>query len=87
GSTPPKSAHPSKAAPAPSPSPSRSRLTSPARLTPIQRHDDGRLPLVARTLLLVVPAVLAAAALRARRGRSGSSARHSSGSGTSPFSR
>lgn len=85
GSTPPKSARTSKAAPAPSPS--RSRLTSPARLTPIQRHDDGRLPLVARTLLLVVPAVLAAAALRARRGRSGSSGRHSSGSGTSPFSR
>jgi periplasmic protein TonB len=59
----------------------------PARLTPIQRHSEGRLPLITRTLLLVAPAVLAAAALRSRSGRSGSSGGSAStGSGSSPFS-
>lgn len=70
--------------PSPSPEPTRSRLTAPARLDPIRRHETDRMPLATRLLLLVAPAVLAAAALRARSGRSGSG--NSAGGDGSPGS-
>jgi hypothetical protein len=68
--------------PSPSPEPTHSRLTTPARLDPIRRHDTGRMPLTTRLLLLVAPAVLAAAALRARGGGSGNSSGGGAGSGS-----
>ncbi|WP_045862383.1 hypothetical protein [Streptomyces sp. WMMB 714] len=57
----------------------------PAQLTPVERDSEGELPLVTRTLLIVAPAVLAAAALRSRSSRGTSSSRTGT-SGSSPFS-
>lgn len=74
-----------EAKPPPSPAPTKSRHPVPARLTPVERRSEGELPLVTRTLLIVAPAVLAAAALRSRSSRSSSSG-NGAASGSSPFS-
>lgn len=65
---------PPRPSPSSSPPAKRHLALAPARSPSVHDHSDARLPMVTHTLLIVTPAVLAAAALRPRSGSRGSGA-------------
>ncbi|UNT00325.1 hypothetical protein MMF93_30575 [Streptomyces tubbatahanensis] len=80
----PSPAPPDEPAPtSPEPSPSRSLAAAPRHLSPDRQQPDGSMSMVTRTLLVIAPAVLAAAALRPRTNSARQAASGASGDATS----